>query len=72
MLCKKEEMMKEIRSVVIPVAWTGIRGNQKEESDAGYKLLQDFIKNGFVVTHVTSSTINGVMHVYHLLEREVE
>ena len=64
--------MKEIRSVVIPVAWTGIRGNQKEESDAGYKLLQDFIKNGFVVTHVTSSTINGVMHVYHLLEREVE
>lgn len=64
--------MKEIVSVIIPVAWTGIRANQKEESDAGYKLLQDFIKKGFVVTHVTSSTVNDVMHVYHLLEREVE
>ena len=64
--------MKEIRCVVIPVAWTGIRSNTKEDSDVGYKLLQDFIKNGFVVTHVTSSTVNDVMHVYHLLEREVE
>lgn len=64
--------MKEIASVVIPVTWTGTRNKQKEESDAGYKLLQDFIEKGFVVTHVTSSTVNDVMHVYHLLEREVE
>ena len=41
--------MKETRSVVIPVAWTGIRSNTKEDSDAGYKLLQDFIEDGFVL-----------------------
>lgn len=64
--------MKEIENIVFPVAWTGIRTNQKEESDAGYKSLQDLINNGFVVTHVTSSTVNDVMFVYHLLEREVE
>lgn len=64
--------MKETRSIVIPVVWTGVRTKTKEESDAGYKLLQDFIKKGFVVTHITSSTVNDVMNVYHLLEREVE
>lgn len=39
---------------------------------AGVEKLNKYINDGYVVTHITSSTINGNMFVYHWLEKETK
>lgn len=64
--------MKQIRTFNIPMCWTGIRPYIQENSDEQKKQFEKAILEGFTVTHITSSTVNDVMYVYHILEKEVK
>ena len=64
--------MKEYNGINIPVAWTGTRPNISEDFEKQNQILKSYIEDGFNVTHVTSSTVNDVMYVYHFLEKEVK
>lgn len=64
--------MKEIRGINIPICWSGVRPRVEKDSEETKKLIEQAIKEGFTVTHITSSTVNDVMYVYHFLEREVK
>jgi hypothetical protein len=54
------------------VAWTGTRPNVSKDCEKQNQTLKNYIEEGFNVTHVTSSTVNDVMYVYHFLEREAK
>lgn len=64
--------MKDIRTVTMPVCWSGIRTKVKEDGDKQKEFLIKSLEDGFTVTHITSSTVNDVMYVYHFLEREAK
>ena len=64
--------MKEIRGINIPVCCSGTRPRVVEEAESLREQLVQSITEGFTVTHITSSTVNDVMYVYHFLEREVK
>lgn len=64
--------MKDYIGINIPVAWTGTRPNIAEDHKKQDQALKSYIEEGFNVTHVTSSTVNNVMYVYHFLEREAK
>lgn len=64
--------MKEYYGINIPVAWTGTRPNISEDHEKQNQVLKYYIEEGFNVTHVTSSTVNNVMYVYHFLEKEAK
>lgn len=64
--------MKNYIGINIPVAWTGVRPNISEDCEKQNQTLKSYIEEGFNVTHVTSSTVNNVMYVYHFLEREAK
>lgn len=60
--------MKEYQYVVTaPVCCTLDMQNKDAEN---LKKLNAYIAEGYVVTHITSSAINGNMFVYHWLEKE--
>jgi len=54
----------------IPLTWTGVRPRIDENCKKLNIQLQDAIKDGYKVTHITSSTVNDVMYAYHFLEKE--
>ena len=62
--------MKSYRGVNIPVCWTGVNPKLQKDTEASNLLLKKAIDEGFAVTHITSSTVNNVMYVYHFLEKE--
>jgi len=62
--------MRLYRVVNIPVCWTGVNPKVQKDSEASNLLLTKAIDEGFTVTHITSSTVNNVMYVYHFLEKE--
>ncbi len=64
--------MKEIKVVNFPVAWTGRRPNIQEKCDKALASLQSLTGEGWNLTHITSSTMNDIMYVYHTFEREVK
>ena len=64
--------MKEYTGINIPVAWTGTRPNISEDCEKQNQILKSYIEEGFNITHVTSSTVNNVMYVYHFLEKEAK
>lgn len=62
--------MKEYQYVVtIPVYFTSDMQNKNIE---GLQKLNSYIAEGYVVTHITSSAIDGNMFVYHWLEKETK
>ena len=62
--------MKDTQYVVtVPVYCTQDMQNKDVE---GLKKLNIYLKEGYVVTHITSSAINGNMFVYHWLEKETK
>lgn len=62
--------MKSFRGVIIPVCWTGVNPKVQKDFEANKLLLKEAIDEGFTVTHITSSTVNNIMYVYHFLEKE--
>lgn len=64
--------MKDTRTVTMPVCWSGIRARVQKDSDEQRKFLIQSLEEGFTVTHITSSTVNDVMYVYHFLEKEIK
>ena len=64
--------MKDTRTVTMPVCWSGIRTRVQKDSDEQRELLIQSLEEGFTVTHITSSTVNDVMYVYHFLEKEIK
>lgn len=64
--------MKEVRGINIPICWSGERPRVVKDSEETRSLLEQAVQEGFTVTHITSSTVNDVMYVYHFLEREVK
>ena len=64
--------MKEIEIIVFPAVWTGTRPNLPEQKNSAVASIKKFIKEGWNLTHTTSSTINDIMYVYHTFEREVK
>ena len=64
--------MKLFQGINIPIAWSGIRKDVQDDAMVRNGELTKAIEDGFAVTHVTSSTVNNVMYVYHFLEKEVE
>jgi hypothetical protein len=62
--------MKEYQYVVtVPVHCSTDTHNQDAES---LKKLSAYITEGYVVTHITSSAVDGNMFVYHWLEKETK
>ena len=64
--------MKEVKTFNIPVCCSGIRPRVEEEVKKLTEQLILAIAEGFTVTHITSSTVNDVMYVYHFLEKEIK
>jgi hypothetical protein len=64
--------MKMFRTVNLPVTWLSDRPGVMEDALKQKKFLEDSLNDGFSVTHITSSTVNDVMYVYHILEKEGE
>lgn len=64
--------MKLFMGINIPVAWSGIRKDVQDDAMVRNRELTKAIEEGFSVTHVTSSSVNNVMYVYHFLEKEEE
>ena len=63
--------MKDIRCVAIPVVWFGIRNDVEEDNKKRKAELETYIRDGFEVKYITSSTVADAMYVFHYLEREV-
>lgn len=66
--------MKDIRCVTIPVVWlgAGIRQDIEEDNKKRKAELEQYIREGFEVKLITSSTVADIMYVFHYLEREYE
>lgn len=62
--------MKQIKTVNMPVCWTGDRPEVTADSNFQKKCFEEAVSIGFDVKHITSSTVNNVMYVYFVLEKE--
>ena len=62
--------MKLFKGINIPIAWSGTRKDVQDDAVAKNIELTKAMEEGFSVTHVTSSSVNNVMYVYHFLEKE--
>ena len=63
--------MKQVRTINMPVCWTGDRPEVIKDSNLQKKCFEEDVADGFDVKHITSSTVNNVMYVYFVLEKEV-
>ena len=61
--------MKLFQTVCMPVTWTGDKPNIQKDATESVALIKKCYEEGFVLTHITSSTINDVMYVYHVFEK---
>lgn len=61
--------MKDCQYVVtVPVYCDS---DMKNEDTEGRQKLNTYLEEGYSVTHITSSAIDGNMFVYHWLEKEM-
>lgn len=64
--------MKEFITVTTIPVITVKNDNLLQQNSENIELLKKATREGYVVTHITSCAINGIMYVYHWLERETK
>ena len=58
------------RTVNMPVCWLGNNEGYQAEADKMKAELEECVKEGYKLTHITSSVIDGIMFVYYVFQKE--
>ena len=61
--------MKQFQTVCSPVTWVGPRPDIQKDAAKSAALIKKCYEEGFVLTQVTSSTVDNIMFVYHVFEK---
>lgn len=57
--------------IVMPVVTTQDNINIQREGEEYFRKLEYLLSNGYKVTHLTSSALNGALYNTYVLEKEI-